>query len=218
MLVYSTFTPDLPGRLTHFYDLEQRSDVVILPHAAEHLLWSPDSQRFSYTVSGEPDAARGIYLYEVRSSTARLVYEPPCAPYGLLNNPRGVCGAIREMAWVSSDVMLIQRFVGAMPETISSLQLEIPANTTTLLRVANGSQALVDAPRRPYGDDVSRYGAAAFTHSPASLAAMEARSSWLSPSRLDSRSIGMARMPCQAPHTAPAMAAMVSVSPPRLAP
>jgi hypothetical protein len=147
-VIFSTFTSDYSGYATHWYDLEARTYVVILPYKTGNFAWSPDSQRFSYTVLNEPDVTEGLYLYDLRSNASRLVYQPPCATYAMLNNRRGVCGAIQDMAWVTPEIMVFQRFTGVMPQKVGGFQSEVPANTTTLAFFASGSPSLVDSPRR----------------------------------------------------------------------
>jgi hypothetical protein len=151
-LVYSTFTPSLAGRSTHLFGVQERSDELLLPHNASTIRWSPDSQYFSYLVEKGSDSPDGLYLFNVAARSARLVYEPPCAGYGLTNT-RGVCGAIRGMEWVTPGMLVFQRYKGLMPETISSLQLELPDNTTTFLKVSGGGGALVDSPQRWFVED-----------------------------------------------------------------
>ncbi len=146
-LVYSTFSADLAGRTTHLYDLGNDSDELILPYDADRLLWSPDGQLISYTAFGIPNTDDGLYLYDLETRTSRLVYEPPCAAYSMFST-RSVCGALDEMAWAGPNVLVFQRYKGEMPLQIPGTLYAIPANTTTLLTIAGGSQALVDSPRR----------------------------------------------------------------------
>jgi hypothetical protein len=148
-IAYSHYSYDPDGNATHLYDLENRTDGIILPYNADDISWSTDGQRFSYLVNnGVFDPPEGLYVYELASNTARFVYAPPCAGYGYIGNSRRVCGASRDMFWVSPNVMVFQRYKGAMPQEIGGFQVEIPANTTTLLFVTGGSPVLVDSPRR----------------------------------------------------------------------
>ena len=152
-VVYSTFSVDFSNRATHLYDLENQTDVVILPDTAHSFSWSPNSQRFSYIAGfGSPQVADGLYVHEVAPNASRPVFEPPCASYAWPSQK--VCGDYSEGFWVSSNTMVFQRFKGAMPATVTSPFFpEVSSNTTTLMSITDGRQVLVDSPKRWFIQD-----------------------------------------------------------------
>jgi len=150
-LVYATFSIDPAGRTTHLYDLQDGTDTLLLPYDAGGFLWSPDSRRFAYIARDYPNIPYGLYLYDLNARTFRLVVEKNCGAYTAGGGAMEICGELSGMRWVSDTVMVIQRYKGEMPQTITGLG--VPADTTTLLIASGGGQILVDSPQRWYVQD-----------------------------------------------------------------
>jgi hypothetical protein len=138
-----------PGSLI-LHDLSAKKERKLIEGGGYCIKWAPNSESFSYKTSKE-----SLYIYDITTSSQKLVYQAPSAMYQQEGAPSGTVWAYGELdcgSWVGNKALLFQRYVGEMPYVYSDEA--VSANTATLA-INDRKITLIDAPQRLYVTDVS---------------------------------------------------------------